>query len=156
MYEFIDRPVTSLDHGGRLLVWAMRSWVTAVKDRKCPAHALAPAFASAKILSSLQQFLRTMGLFNRHGLETFQFHAVNCARISEHEAILLSLFQAMRGQLREMARETLGLLVEEVAVDDLLLSLSHLTGAMAATGLTIAEGCEAASTPAAGSSPSSS
>lgn len=29
MYDYIDRPVTSLDHGGRFLVWAVRSWVTA-------------------------------------------------------------------------------------------------------------------------------
>ena len=26
MYEFVDRPITSLDKGCRFLIWSMRSW----------------------------------------------------------------------------------------------------------------------------------
>ena len=43
MYEFLDRPVTGLDHGGRFLVWSMRSWVKAMGERQCPGTALGSA-----------------------------------------------------------------------------------------------------------------
>jgi len=33
MYDFIDRPVTDLGHGGRLLIWSMRSWVQAMSEK---------------------------------------------------------------------------------------------------------------------------
>lgn len=44
MYDFLDRPLTSLDHGGRFLVWSTRSWVQAAGNRKCPASVIARAF----------------------------------------------------------------------------------------------------------------
>lgn len=96
MYEFVDRPVTSLDHGGRFLVWSMRSWVKAMGERSCPAGAIAPAFGQWRMLSGLQPFLRIMALFNRHGLENFQFCALPCNHVSEHEAIIVSLICNLR------------------------------------------------------------
>jgi hypothetical protein len=140
MYEFVDRPVTSLDHGGRFLVWSMRSWVKAMGERTCPAGAIAPAFAQWRMLSGLQPFLRVMALFNRHGLENFQFCALPCNHVSEHEAIIVSLLCNLHEDRPALVHDTLTLLVEEEAIADLLASLSHLGKAMDAAAITPARG----------------
>jgi hypothetical protein len=130
MYEFVDRPITSLDTGGRFLVWSMRSWVKAMGDRTCPAGAIAPAFAQWRMLTGLQPFLRVMALFNRKGLENFQFCALPCNHISEHEAIIVSLLCGLRDSRPGAVRDTLSFLVEEEAIGDCLASLTDLGRAM--------------------------
>jgi hypothetical protein len=136
MYDFLDRPVTSLDHGGRFLVWSTRSWVGALSERKCPAGAIAAGFEQWNMLKGLQPFLRMMALFNRHGLENFQFCALQCNHVSEHEAIIISLVCALRDEASCVAlRQTLDLLVEAEAVGDVILSLADLGNAMAAAGI---------------------
>ncbi|HEY0959748.1 MAG TPA: hypothetical protein VGE05_10825 [Novosphingobium sp.] len=126
MYDFMDRPVTSLDQGGRLLVWSMRSWVKAMGERDCPATKIGIAFAQWNVISGLQPFLRIMALFNRHGLETFQFCALACNHVSEHEALILSLVCSLPDGRPEAVRDTLMLLVEEDCVGDVLAALMVL------------------------------
>lgn len=130
MYEFVDRPVTSLDHGGRFLVWSMRSWVKAMGDRTCPASSIAPAFGQWRMLPGLQPFLRMMTLFNRNGLENFQFCALPCNHISEHEAIIVSLLCGLRDSRPDAVRDTLAFLVEEEAIGEVLTALTDLGRAM--------------------------
>lgn len=126
MYDFLDRPVTGLDHGGRFLVWSMRSWVKAMGDRRCPGSALGAAFARRNMIAGLQPFLRMMALFNRNGLETFQFCALACNHVSEHEALILSLVCSLRDSRPQQLRDTLALLIEEDSLGDLLGALSAL------------------------------
>lgn len=140
MYEFVDRPVTSLDHGGRFLVWSIRSWVKAMGERTCPAGAIAPAFGQWRMLSGLQPFLRIMALFNRHGLENFQFCALPCNHISEHEAIIVSLLCNLREERPGLVHDTLALLVEEEAIGDLLTSLDQFGKAMEAAAISPGRG----------------
>ena len=135
MYDFIDRPVTSLDHGGRFLVWSMRSWVKAMGERKCPATAIGGAFARWRLIRGLQPFLNLMTLFNRNGLETFHFCQLPCNHVSEHEAIILSLVRSMRGVRGETVRDTLALLVEEDSIGGAIEYLSLLGSAMEAAGV---------------------
>lgn len=126
MYEFLDRPVTGLDHGGRFLVWSMRSWVKAMGERQCPGTALGSAFARWNMIAGLQPFLRMMTLFNRNGLETFQFCALACNHVSEHEAIILSLVCSLRDGRPDMLRDTLTLLVEEDSIGDMIEALAAM------------------------------
>ena len=126
MYDFLDRPVTSLDHGGRFLVWSMRSWVKAMGDRQCPGSVLGNAFARWNMIAGLQPFLRMMALFNRNGLETFQFCALACNHVSEHEALILSLVCSLRDSRPDALRDTLALLVEEDSIGDVIGALSAL------------------------------
>jgi hypothetical protein len=126
MYDFLDRPVTGLDHGGRFLVWSMRSWVKAMGERQCPGTVLGGAFARWNMIAGLQLFLRMMSLFNRNGLETFQFCALACNHISEHEALILSLVCSLRDSRPDAVRDTLALLVEEDSIGDVLGALSAL------------------------------
>jgi hypothetical protein len=131
MYEFLDHPVTGLDHGGRFLIWSMRNWVRAMGERTCPATAIGTAFARWNMIAGLQPFLRMMTLFNRSGLETFQFCALPCNHVSEHEAIILSVVCALHDRRPAEVQGTLALLVEEDAVGDLLDSLNALGDCMA-------------------------
>lgn len=126
MYGFLDRPVTGLDHGGRFLVWSMRIWVKTVGEGQCPVSAIAPAFAKWKMIGGLAHFHKAMLMFNHDALETFQFCALQCNHISEHEAIILSLVCSLRDSRPQTLRDTLALLVEEERVGDLLGALSAL------------------------------
>lgn len=148
MYEFLDRPVTSLDPGGRFLVWSMRSWVRAMGDRLCPATVIGGAFAKWNLIRGLQPFLKMMTMFNRTGLETFHFCALPCNHVSEHEAIILSLVCSLRGDRPDALRDTLALLVEEESIGDLIEALTALGGTMHDAAIFPMRG-----TPAAKSSP---
>lgn len=135
MYDFLDRPVTSLDNGGRFLVWSMRSWVKAMDEKKCPAGVIAGAFGKWNMLHGLQPFLRMMALFNRCGLENFQFCALPCNHVSEHEAIIISLVCSLRDERPDRVPQTLELLAEEDAVSDLIAALFALGRAMDGAGI---------------------
>jgi hypothetical protein len=130
MYEFIDRPVNSLDRGGRFLIWSMRAWVKAVGERKCPAGTIAPAFAKQNMALGLQPFLRMMALFNRHGLENFRYCSLSCAHVSEHEAIIMSLICSLRNPRPNDMSKTLDLLVEADFVGDIIQAMTQLGQAM--------------------------
>lgn len=129
MYDFVDRPVTSLDHGSRFLVWSMRSWVLAMADRQCPGGKIAGPFARWGMLPGLHPFLRMMALFNRHGLANFEFCALACNHVSEHEAIILQLVNP-GGRAGTERYDTLTLLVEEECLGDLIVAIAGLSSAI--------------------------
>lgn len=126
MYDFLDRPVTQLDRGGRFLVWSMRVWVKAMGEATCPLTAIGPAFAKWGMIAGLAHFHKAMLVFNRDALEQFGFCSLNCNHISEHEAIILSLICSLRDARPQAVRDTLALLVEEERIGDLLAVLSAL------------------------------
>lgn len=135
MYAFIDRPVNDLDLGGRLLIWAMRSWVLSMAQKTCPGAVIGKAFLGRNMIAGLQPFLRMMALFNRGGLENFEFCRLACNRVSEHEAILLQLVSEVRDNQAMNVRNTLSLLVEDEFISDLLDALSALGAALDRAGL---------------------
>jgi hypothetical protein len=135
MYDFLDRPVTSLDRGGRFLIWSARNWVKATNEMKCPVGVIAPAFGNWNMLPGLAPFLRLMALFKRHGMENFQFCPLECNHVSEHEAIIVSMVCSLRDAPPKAVRETLELLVEEEAVGNVVVALWQLDQAMGAAGI---------------------
>lgn len=135
MYDFVDRPVTSLDPGARFLVWSMRSWVKALDDGRCPATVIGPAFAKWNMISGLQPFHRAMLIFNVRALETFRFCPLPCNHVSEHEAIILSLICSLRDSRPELVCNTLALLVDEDSIGDMLEALSALGNHMQAAAI---------------------
>lgn len=130
MYEFVDRPVTSLDKGCRFLIWSMRSWILVTSHRECPGQTLAPAFAQWNMIGGLQPFLRLMITLNRDSLETIRFCSLNCNHISEDEAILLSVFVDLADGQSVRVRDTISLVVSEDAVGDLLGAATGLSASL--------------------------
>lgn len=135
MYQFVDRPLQSLDAGCRFLVWSMRTWVVSLGKKHCPAQSLAPAFAKWRMIAGLQPFHHAMTLFNRDGLETFAFCPLPCDHVSEHEALILELVSSLRERGAQPTRETLELLIAEDSVADVLEALSRLGSALAIAGI---------------------
>ena len=135
MYDFLDRPVTSLDDGGRFLVWSMRVWVKTVAESQCPISVIAPAFAKWGMIGGLAHFHKAMLMFNRDALETFGFCSLACNHVSEHEAIILSLVCSLRDARPQVVRDTLALLVEEARIGDLLAVLSALGRSLDEAGI---------------------
>lgn len=135
MYAFVDRRLSELDPGTRFLAWAMRNWVIDAGRQVCPAARVAGPFAACNLLSGLQPFLRLMTTLNRFGLETMHFCRPSCPRLSEHEAILLSLAcLTTDGRLAEV-QAALPLVVEEEAAGEVLMALDALAKAMTAADL---------------------
>lgn len=124
MYDYVDRDIGALDTGSRFLIWAMRGWVQTLTDGHCPPAALGPAFARSGMLSALPHFHVAMIVLNREGKETLAFALLACARVSEDEAIILSLVRAIGADRMEQARATIALLVLEDSVGTLLRALS--------------------------------
>lgn len=130
MYQFVDRPITALDPGGRVLVWSMRTWVRATARSACGAGALAPAYARWRMIGALQPFHRLMLRLNAHALETFAFCLPGCARISEHEAILLALVAEVSSGSPGRAGRTVAHLVDEDHAEPLMADLCCLVAAL--------------------------
>lgn len=135
MYQYVDRPLNTLDEGCRFLVWSMRAWVTAIGHKRCPAQLLAPAFARWRMIGGLQPFHRAMMLFNRDALETFAFCPLACPHVSEHEAVILELITSLRDRGAQATRETLELLVCDDSLGDMLDALARLGAVLAIAGI---------------------
>jgi hypothetical protein len=135
MYDFIDRDTAQLDRGAQFLLWSMRTWVQAVEARNCPGPRLAPGFARSHVLSALAHFHGVMGHLSRDALQTMAFAPHCCRRVSEDEALLLSLFRAAQTEADDRLNETLAMLVTETSAAPLLASLSALMRQLAAFDL---------------------
>jgi hypothetical protein len=135
MYDFIDRPVATLDNGGRFLVWAMRNWVQAMGERRCPTSAIGPAFLKWRVDRALPDFHMAMMILNKEGLLTLHFAPARCLNVSEDEAMLLQLFRSVRDDSSSRVTHTLKLLVEEQAVPALLTALARVSMRLGIAGL---------------------
>ncbi len=135
MYDFVDQRVTSLDRGGRFLIWSMRSWLASYGEGRCPAAALGPAFVKWGMMEGLPHFAMAMTLLARHAHQPIAFAPLPCGRVREDEAVMLGLFRAMRDDTPDRVVETLGLIVEGDSVAPLLTAMTALAMRLADAGL---------------------
>jgi hypothetical protein len=134
MYDFVDRPVEQLGHGGRFLLWAMRGWIHSASKGNCPPGTLAPAFAHHGVLPALPHVHRLLGELNRRALGTIAFLPLRYALIGEDEAILLQMWRdATENPLR--AEATLELMLEPEAVGGAFTALIAATVKLGEAGL---------------------
>lgn len=135
MYGFVDQPLAELPAGAGLLVVSMRQWVMALGNRVCPAGRIAAGFAGSGVLPAVQPFMVMMAVLNCHARQTLRFCAPECPRVSEDEAVLLALVDAVQHREMERLRGTLAMLVAEGAVPPLLDALIRLVAAFEVAGL---------------------
>lgn len=135
MYHYLDRSVSSLDLGGRFIVWAARGWVQAVSRRQCPCDALIEGFTRWNAAEALQSFSMAMAILNCEAGEPLYFRAPGHSRVSDDEALLLDLFeQAPRRPQNEM-REMLGMIVPPTSAPSLQIAIETAAAALEAIGL---------------------
>lgn len=96
MYAFLDRPVAELDPASRVLLWAMRTMVSAVRVGRCPCSGLHTAFRGWRLGGLLPDFQGTMQLLDRAHAVPLRFRPVPASGTGDDEALLLSLFAAAR------------------------------------------------------------
>ncbi|CAN5217250.1 hypothetical protein BH10PSE13_BH10PSE13_12490 [soil metagenome] len=135
MYAFIDRPVLSLDPGGRFLIWTVRNWVRAMTEGRCPAAAVGPAFAKWNMMGAFAPFHRMLALLNAHGRQTFAIAPVECSQVAEHEALFLTLVSNVDQRRPARLQGTVTLIVAEEHVPALLEAVATLGGAMLEAGI---------------------
>ena len=116
MYEFLDRPVTGLDNGGRFLVWSMRTWVGAAGAKTCPASRPRAAVFALADVAGAPAVPADDGFVQSLRPGEISFCALRCNHVSEHEAIILSLLCSLHEGHPERLPATLALLVDEDGV----------------------------------------
>lgn len=120
MYAFLDRQVSELDSGSRLLLNVMRNWVLAVAERQCPTQRIIPVLAveGAPPLAGMLHFV--MQLLHRNGNQPMIFGRLEKPRITEAEALMLGLWADIVRDNGPNACATLELLVKPVAIGPML------------------------------------
>lgn len=135
MYEFVDRPVSSLNRGGRLLIWAMRHWVSAVSAGRCPCGDVGPIFHKWKLMPGFPHFHILMALLNRNAVARLRFGPVDCERVHEDEALIISLVRAAHEQPLERMQGMASLIVCKGSTPPLLIAAAALAQALLDAGL---------------------
>lgn len=135
MYDFIDRPVGSLNNSGRFLLWAMRGWTRAAAQGACPPAALHRGFAHVNALAALPDFHVALALLNAGAREALTPAPTGCSRIAEDEALLLALWQVAA---LDRAAPVLALIVEADTTRSVAKTLSAAAGVLAAAGFDLA------------------
>ncbi len=135
MYHYLDRPISTLDLGGRFFVWAIRGWVQAVNHRHCPCRALGDGFARWNAEAGLQSFSMAMAILNCEAREQLYFRPSGHPRIAEHEALLMTLFETVRHRPQAAFRETLAMIVPATSAPSLHIALETAAAAFDAVGL---------------------
>lgn len=92
MYQFVDRPVSALCPGSRLLLWATRGWAHARANGTCPPGAVAPAFLQCGAIAALPDLHRFLLLLEGEDSERLCVSPLAAARIGDIEAVLVQLF----------------------------------------------------------------
>lgn len=131
MYEFVDRPVTSLDSSTRFLIWAMRSWAKSINEKRCPCNSIGPAFAQLELLAGLPHFHMMMMILSCKALERFRFAQPRCNRIGEHEALILSFVYTTNTRRMGDLQATLARVVRDQWLPDLVTAVESFGCAMA-------------------------
>lgn len=134
MYAFVDRPVLSLDHGGRFLVWSVRQWVKAMAEGRCAAAAVGPAFAKWQVMGALAPFHRMLALLNMHGLHNFAVAPAECRHVTEDEAIFLALIHGLEQSQPALVQGTIAMMVEEEHVPAMMDAVTTLGRTLAIMG----------------------
>lgn len=88
LYTYIDRPVTGLERGAQLLVWAMRRWVRDAATGGDPCREVTAAFHAHRLAAALPHFQQMMALMTTAMREPLD---LGDDRVSEHEALVLAL-----------------------------------------------------------------
>lgn len=131
MYDYVDRPLSALEPGARLLVRAMRDWVAALAARNCPPGAVGPAFDGANVLPALPHFHMAMMLLNKESHNTIAFAPATCTHLAEDEAVLLQIFASLSSTSPSRMRDTLGMVMREEAVAPLFAALTGMVACFA-------------------------
>jgi hypothetical protein len=129
LYCYLDRRVTDLADDDVFILSAVRTWVFAARNGRCPQAMLRSGFSARHVEDALLAFLCAMTLLDRHGYGTMRFAQVRSPGISDDEARVLTLFAASRTSDPGLIRIATSLVSDDMAV--------QLAGAAGKVGTTM-------------------
>ncbi len=112
---------------------AVRTWVFAVRNTRCPQAMLRSGFAARCAGDALLPFLCSMTLIDRYGYGTMRFAEIHYPNVSDDEARILALFSAARVCDPGLIRITTSLVSDDMALQ-LAGAAGKVAAAMAPTG----------------------
>lgn len=130
LYSYLDRCVADLTDDDVFILSAIRTWVFAARNGRCPQAMLRSGFSARRVESALLAFLCAMTLLDQHGYGTMRFAEIRYQGISDDEARVLTLFAASRGNDPRLICIATGLVSDAMAVQ-----LTGAAGKVAATML---------------------
>lgn len=135
MYKFVDQPCDRLTAGSRFILEAMRGWVMSAQQNRCPVVTLAPSFSRMAADRVLGDFHALMLDLHRQGRISMAFGPIGHDRITEIEAVLLSLWSEIVADCPDRTRIILELLVTEQAIDRMMAHMVRIAAHMSTLGL---------------------
>lgn len=135
MYRFVDQPVDRIADGSHFLLWAMRAWVRAAGQERCPAVALASSFTRMSALEVLDDFHGLMLACHVHRTVPLTFGTVHAPRITETEAIMLALWSDTVFDQLEHVRAVFALMIAEAQVGRVVARMVRVAAHMSTLGI---------------------
>lgn len=135
MYALVDRPKDRLIDGSRFLLWAMRAWSISANQNRCPTVTLAPSFARMGAREVLNDFHEMMLACHASTTRTFGFGGIDQDRITEDEALLLSLCSDVVIDNIERVRAVLALRIQKQKVGLIVARLVRIAAYLSTLGL---------------------
>lgn len=129
LYCYLDRRVAELANDDVFILSAVRTWVFAARNGRCPQAMLRGGFSARHVEDALLPFLCAMTLLDLHGYGTTRFAQLRHPGITDDEARVLTLFAASRTSDPRLIRIATGLVRDEMAV--------QLAGAAGKVGTTM-------------------
>lgn len=133
MYEFVDRKLESLNGNGRLLLHAMRLWVSSAAEGQCCCTQLQTLFKDKGHEQGMPCFGLLMQCLQRGARRNISFLPPACGKVGEDEAVLLALIRL--GQQGAVPRHSAAqALVTGAYLGPFLQSVEALAGALHCKG----------------------
>lgn len=134
MYDLLDQPIGRLSLAGRLTLWSLRGWVSAIEARCCPPATIAPVLAQHGVLPALPHLHEFLSLLNQRGSRGISLAPPACGMIGDDEAVLLGIFRNATAA-PAVARATLALLLDEEDTEKAFVAVLALTGIFHQAGM---------------------
>jgi|GEM_PF-2842699 len=138
MDETGEQRIEALPFPAQFLLWAMRTWVVAIRNgQPLPEH-LRGALDAARAPEALVELDATLGLIAAGTARPLDLRCPRCPWLSDDEMQLLRVAEALQAGKPGLARQRLDALLPPAAARLVLLPFARLAGRLRAAGLRVA------------------
>ncbi|UUX48286.1 hypothetical protein NUH88_12760 [Nisaea acidiphila] len=108
----LDRAESKIDEFESLILWAMRQWMRAHRERCCATGSVLEAFEFSGLVAALTPLNRMMTLLTLASRRRLAIATSASAPLSIDELVLLRILNAARNGQRDVAESRLGMWME--------------------------------------------
>ncbi|MBO6561407.1 MAG: hypothetical protein JJ959_12770 [Nisaea sp.] len=126
-----------------LILWAMRQWMRAHKERCCATGSLLEAFEFSGLVAALAPLNRMMTLLTLASRRELAIATTPAATISIDELVLLRILNAARHRQQDLVESRLGMWMEATGAAATAQAALHLAGTIYRTSTRPADAMQA-------------